>query len=112
MPFSTLFHLDGSQNTYPCFPGALFRQILRTVFFPSYWLLSHVTTIETIDRGERGINPVARTIINPCKEYWLSCRSQSVLKSCMLSTELWVTAAKSLTSGLHSYKELLYHIDG
>ena len=33
------------------------------------WLLSHVIIVETTDSGERGMNPVAMTIINPREEY-------------------------------------------
>ena len=40
--------------------------------FPSHWLLSHITIVETTDSGERGMNPVAMTVINPRKEYWPS----------------------------------------
>ena len=45
-----------------------------------------------MDSGERGMNPVAMTIINPRKEYWLSWGSNerpSVVKSAMLPAELW-----------------------
>ena len=51
-----------------------FKPVLRTIFFPSHWLLSHLTIVKTTDNGvrERGINPVAMNIINPWKEYWLS----------------------------------------
>ena len=38
-------------------------------------LLSHITIVETTDVGEREMNPVAITIINPQKEYWLSQES-------------------------------------
>ena len=31
--------------------------------------LSHITIIKTMDSGERGINPVAMTTINPQKVY-------------------------------------------
>ena len=34
-----------------------------TIFFPSHRLLSHITNVETTDSGERGMNPVAMTII-------------------------------------------------
>ena len=43
-----------------------------------------------MNSGERGMNPVAMTIINPGKEYWLNCGSNQgtpVLKSCTLPTE-------------------------
>ena len=40
------------------------------IFLPNHWLLSHITTIETMDSGEKGMNPVAMT--NPQKGYWLS----------------------------------------
>ena len=51
------------------FPGV---HLASTIFFPSHWLLSHITIVETMDRGERGMNPVAMTIFSPRKEYWLS----------------------------------------
>ena len=69
-----------------------FLLVLRTIFFPSYWLLFHLTIVETTDGGERGMNPVPMTIINPWKEDWLSRGSNyrpPVLKSAMLPTELW-----------------------
>ena len=46
--------------------------------------------VETMGGGERAINHVAMTIINPRREYWLSRRSSqkpSVLKPCTLTTE-------------------------
>ena len=36
--------------------------------FPSQWLLSNITIVETTDSGERVMNPVAMTIVNPRKE--------------------------------------------
>ena len=53
-------------------------------------LLSHVTIVKTTDNGERGMNPVTMTIINPRKEYLLSWKSNSqkpVHESDMLTTE-------------------------
>ena len=35
---------------------------------------TYITVVETMGRGERGMNPVAMTIINPRKEYLLSYR--------------------------------------
>ena len=56
------------------------------MFFPSHWLLSYITIVKTKDCGERGMNPVAMTIINPWEEYWASWRSNQrpVSKSTML----------------------------
>ena len=69
---STLFQLYCScQGTYPCFPGVLFTSA-HTVFFPCHWLLSHTTIVQTKDSGERGMNPITMTIINPRKKYWPS----------------------------------------
>ena len=48
--------------------------------------------IKTMDNGERGINPVAMTFVNPGREYWPSRGSNQqppVLKACMLPTLLW-----------------------
>ena len=68
-PFSPVFQLfcDG-QYTYPCFPEVLLTSRVptpRTVFFfPSHWLLFHITIVETIDSGERRKNPIAMSINN------------------------------------------------
>ena len=80
--------------TYPCFPGVLLK-VLRTIFIPSHWLLSNKAIVETMDSGETGVNPVAMTIINPRKEYWLGRGSNQrppVLKSGTLLTEVWGSA--------------------
>ena len=61
------------------------------MFFPSNWQLSHITIVEITDSGERGMNPVAMTIINPRKEYCPSRESNQrppALKSATLPTEL------------------------
>ena len=49
----------------------LFLQVLCTipVFYAKYWLLFHITIVETIDSADTGMNPVAVTIINPRKEF-------------------------------------------
>ena len=49
-----------------------FLPVFHTIYFPSHWLLSHTTIVEAIESAERGMNPVAMTIINPGKEYWPS----------------------------------------
>ena len=77
------------QYTYPCLPGFFFFSC--TIFFPSRWLLSHITISETMDIGERGMNPVAITIINFRKEYGPrkgSNQRPPVLKSLMLPNGL------------------------
>ena len=66
----------------------LFSPVLRTIFFPSHWLLSRITTVKTMDVSERGMNHVAMSIIIPRKEYWSSYQSSqqaAALKPCMLS---------------------------
>ena len=58
-PFSIVFRLySGGQYTYTCFLEFLFTY---TIFFPSYWLLSHIIIIETMGNGVRGKIPVAMT---------------------------------------------------
>ena len=65
--------------------------VLCTIFFSSHWLLSNISLIETMDSGERGINPVTINTMNPLKEYCpirgLNQRPV-VLQSCALLTEL------------------------
>ena len=48
------------------------KPVLGTIFFLGHWLLSHITIVETMDSGERKLNPAAMTINNPRKEYWES----------------------------------------
>ena len=60
-----------------------------------------------MDKGERGMNPVAMTIINPQKEYWPTQGSNQrppVLKSAMLQTELW-----GLTHVIHGTMWYMIH---
>ena len=62
-----------------------FSPVHRIIFFLSHWLLSNDTIVEKMDLGDRGINPVAMTIIDPRKEYWLSQGSNQrplALKPC------------------------------
>ena len=62
--FPTLSQLyRGGQYTYPCFPSII-SSVLRTIFVPSHPLLFNITIMEIMDNGERGMNPVAMTIIN------------------------------------------------
>ena len=72
----------------------LIQSVLRTIFFPSNCLLSDISIVQTINSGERGINPVAMT--NQFSERILAHRGSNqlphVLKSCALSTELWGSA--------------------
>ena len=92
MPFSKVFKsYRGRQCTYPCFLEA-FKPVLNTIFFPSHWLLSHTTIVETTDSSEKGMKPVTMTIINPYKKYWPNLGTNQrppVLKSATLPTELW-----------------------
>ena len=45
------------------------KPVLRTMFFPSHWLLSNINIVEKVDSSERGINPITMTIINRWTEY-------------------------------------------
>ena len=52
-----------------------------------------------MDSGDRGMNPVALSIICLQKEYWPSWKTNqrpSVLKFCTLPTELWGSATINL----------------
>ena len=35
-----------------------FLSVYHTILFPSHWLLSHIAITETMDKCERGLNPV------------------------------------------------------
>ena len=43
--------------------------VLRRIFIPSHWLLTHMTTVQTMDSGKGRMNLVGMAIINPQKEY-------------------------------------------
>ena len=65
---------------------------------------------EKTDSGERRMNPVAMTIINPQKEYRPSRESNQqlpVLKSATLQTELWGLAHQSVTIGTINKAKIL-----
>ena len=89
-PFATVFQLyHCGQCTDPCFPGVLLTSTPHNILskplaaFP----LNHCQ-----NNSEKGMNPVAMTITNPWKEYWLSQESDQrppVLKSTALLTEVW-----------------------
>ena len=72
MSFTTLFRYSrGCQFIYPCFPGAILT-VLRTIIFPSLWLLFHITVVETTGSDEIRMNRFAMTTIDPLKKYWPS----------------------------------------
>ena len=108
MPFSTVFQLyHDSQCTNPCFPRVLLTSNPRNI---PHRLLSHITLVEITDSGERGMNPVAMTIINPQKEYWPSRGSNQrppVLKYTMVSTELWGSALIKKEQTRHKFYHLV-----
>ena len=66
MPFSTVLQLCcGGKGTYPCFPVVLIISTPHNILSMPLAAFSHV---ETMDSCERGMIPVAMTIINPPKE--------------------------------------------
>ena len=73
-PFSTVFHLyhDG-QCTCPCFPGVPLTSTLLNILSKPLAAFPH-NQCRNNGSGERGINPVVMTFINPQKEYWTSWR--------------------------------------
>ena len=101
MVFNTIFNsisdILGSQCTYPCFPGVLLTSTPHNILSKPLTAFPQ-NHCETTDRGERGMNPVAMTIINPLKGYWPSRGSNQqppVLKSTTLPTELWGSASST-----------------
>ena len=53
-----------------------FLPVLSTIFFPSHWPLSHKTIVEAKNSAERGMNPIAVTIISSRKEHWPRPRTE------------------------------------
>ena len=91
MQFSTIIQLYcRSQCTHPYFPGVLFLTSTQHNILSKSLAAFPKTIVETTDSSVRGMNPVAMTIINPQKEYWMSWglnQQPSVLKSATLPTE-------------------------
>ena len=88
LTFFKLYH-DG-QCIYPCFLEVLLTSTPYSIL-SSHWLLSHITIVKLMGSGERGMNPVAMTIINSRKEYtsWGLNQQPPVLKSYTQPPELW-----------------------
>ena len=106
--FSTVFQLyRGGQCTYPCFPGALLTSTLHNIFSKTMAAFTH-NHCRNNRNGERGINPVTMTIINPRKEYWLSRGSNQrpVLRSTTLPTLLLLWGS-ALSKRRHKKKLIL-----
>ena len=91
-PFSTEFRLyRGGQCTYPCLSGVLLTRTPHNILSKPLAAFRRLTIVETMESGEKEMNPVAMTINNPRKEYWPSHGSNQrppVLKSCTLPTKL------------------------
>ena len=103
MVFNAVFY---SISVIPRRPVNL--SMLSWSFFNQYNILSKPPAVfpykhcQTTDSGERGMNPVAMTIINPRKEYWPSQGSNQpppILKSATPPTELWGSAYCTLKRG-------------
>ena len=94
IPFSTVYQLYRyGQCTYPCFPRVLLTSIQHNILSKPLASFPHN---HRRNSGERGMHPVAMTIINPRKEYRTirgSNQQLPVLKSPTLSAELWGSAA-------------------
>ena len=112
MLFSTVFQLyHGGQCTCLWFPGVLLTSTVHNIIskpraaFPN----NHCRN------NERGMNPVAMTIINPRKEYWPSQGSDQrpVLKSAVLPTDLWgLGSHKIQTDIINQHENDQVHVDG
>ena len=84
MVFNAIFNSISVISRWPVHLSMLFWSsfIQYSIFFST-------------DSGERGMDPVAMTIIDIWKEYWPSWESNQlppVVKSAMLPTELWGSA--------------------
>ena len=103
-----------SQCTCPRFPQEVFLPALYTIFFPSHWLPYHIAIVKIMDSCQRGMHPVAMTIINPQREY---CPSQGsnkpapVLKYCMLLTVLHGLRKLNLKKIMTLTHSLIHHFE-
>ena len=65
-----------------------YEPILRTVFFPSQWLLSLIIFVKTMDSGERGRIHVLVTIMNSWKECCLKQRWEAATSCFQVTSRL------------------------
>ena len=94
MVFNAVFNSISVISLRPVRLSMLFRssfnQYSAQYSFQATGCFFHITIVETVDTGEKGISPVAMTITNPRKEYWPSWGSNqrpSILKSCTLPND-------------------------
>ena len=118
MVFNAVFNGISVKCTYPCFPG-----VLSTIFFPSHWLLSHITIAAAsapIHDFLEYFLPILRSIFFP--SHWLlshitivenldrerneSCRNNYHQSSDRILTESGIEPATSchLFSGPQRYR--------
>ena len=95
-PLLTLFLLYRlGQCTYPYFPGFLLTTTPHNILSEP---LAASTILETMDSGERGMNHITMTIINPGKEYWPSRRFEPATScSQVFNATDWGTRASTST---------------
>ena len=110
MPFSTLFQLYRSgQCTYPCFPEVPLTSTLHNILSKPMAAIQHVTIAKTMDNCERGMNPVAMTIINS----WKKILAEPGIEPGQLLGSLWKTLwenEKGLVTSIFSFSDIvLYH---
>ena len=94
--FNGISVISRRQCTYPCFLGILLTSTSHNIILKPLAAFPNNHYITT-DSGERGMNPVAMTIINLRRKYWPSQGSNKrplVLKSATLQTELWGSAER------------------
>ena len=92
--------------------GVKSSSVLCTIFCPSPLLHNHITIVKTIDSSERGMNPVAMTIINPlkiCRPSWVSNQQPpglfSSLVRCWLSYGAQVQIQRQSTARPYIFLE-------
>ena len=76
--FRTVFqhyfsNIDAKNVHVSCSPGV-------TIFFSSHWLLSYITVIEILIKGERGMDPFAVGISNLRKKHKIDPLSPASVK--------------------------------
>ena len=105
--FSTLFNLYcGSHCTFSCFAKFLFSPVLHTIFFPSHWLLSHITIVETMDSGERNV---------PCRSDYHQSSERILAKPgiepAISCSQFLYTTNRAMGLGFYLFKDKYGHIE-
>ena len=123
MVFNAVFHIISVKSSRPVHLSMLscssFYQYSAQYSSKVTGCFFRIAIVETINSDEKGMNPVAMTIVNPWQEYWPSRGSNQrspVLKPLTLQTDLhvhwlgiYMRQTKQWWQRIHPIAQLVQH---